>query len=292
MLNIILDTNIILRQPKVLGLKIPQVHFLIPLDVIEELNVRANSRGASSDKRIDLIQKASEDGTVSIINTDLPRYRQFREKFQANNLSNTDLAILAMAVDFKMKEQDVKIASHDKEIINFANTNGIEVLDNSGIENFILNFSGQTNQSSTSLKNEILTYERSERKTLIFGILIGVIVTIVAYLIFKYIGKIVSTFQVWGTVTLILISGVALFVFRERQRLSYGVVEFLVGILAIITLFQPDNFDLSKVNFNFEFIIKILAGLYIMVRGQDNIIKAIKDTKIGLYLKDKFKIGA
>ncbi|HQS24146.1 MAG TPA: PIN domain-containing protein, partial [Sediminibacterium sp.] len=276
MLNIILDTNIILRQPKVLGLKIPDIHFLIPLNVIEELNTRANSRGVSSDKRIDLIQKASEDGTISIINTDLPLYRQFSERFQANNLSNTDIAILAMAVDFKMKEQDVKIASLDKEIINFASTNGIEVLDNSGIENLIINFSEQTNKSSTALKEEILTYERSERKTLIVEILIGVLVTVFAYLIFKNIGKIVATIQVWGTITLILISGVALFVFRERRRLSYGVVEFLVGALAIIILFQPDNFNLSKVKFNFEFILKIFAGLYIMVRGQDNIIKAIK----------------
>lgn len=291
MLNIILDTNIILRQPKVLGLKIPDIHFLIPLNVIEELNTRANSRGVSSDKRIDLIQKASEDGTISIINTDLPLYRQFSERFQANNLSNTDIAILAMAVDFKMKEQDVKIASLDKEIINFASTNGIEVLDNSGIENLIINFSEQTNKSSTALKEEILTYERSERKTLIVEILIGVLVTVFAYLIFKNIGKIVATIQVWGTITLILISGVALFVFRERRRLSYGVVEFLVGALAIIILFQPDNFNLSKVKFNFEFILKIFAGLYIMVRGQDNIIKAIKDTKIGLYLKENFKIG-
>lgn len=292
MVSIILDTNIILRHPKILGLQIPDVDFLIPLDVIEELNSRANRRGVSFDQRIDLIQKASEDGNVSIINTDLPAFRQFIEKFRANNLSNTDLAILAVAVNLKMKKQEAKIASLDKEIIRFASTNGIETLTDNDIELLIQNFSAQKNKSSTKLKKEILSYEKSERKTLIVGILIGIIVTSFAYLIFKNISKIVTTINVWGTVILILLSGICLFVFRERQRLSYGVVEFLVGAIAIIILFQPNDFDFSKVDFNFEFSLKILAGLYIMVRGQDNIIKAIKDTKVGLYLKDKYKIGS
>jgi rRNA maturation endonuclease Nob1 len=291
MINIIFDTDIILRQPKVLGLKIPDTNFLVPLDVIDELNVRANLRGDAFDGRIDLVQRASDDGNITIINTDLPLYRQFREQYHATNLSRTDLAILALAVDFKVKNQEVKIASQDREIIRFANSNGIEVLGNNEVESLILNFSSQNNQSSKSLKQEILSYERKERRALWVGTLIGAIVTAVAYLIFKSIDKIVTSINVWGTVIAILFLGVVLFVFRERQRLGYGVLEFLVGVIAIVVLFQPDKFVFAKVNFNFEFALKILAGLYIMVRGQDNIVKAIKDTKIGLLLKDKYKIG-
>jgi rRNA maturation endonuclease Nob1 len=289
--RIILDTNVILRYPKMLGLKISDTEFLIPLDVIEELNARASTRGVSFDKRINLIQKASEDGNVAIINTDLPAYRQFIDKYRASNLSNTDLAILSVAVNLKMKEQDVKIASLDKEIIRFANSNGIETLDDSEIELLIQNFADQKNKSTITLKKEILSYERSERKNFVVGILIGIAVTTFAYIIFKNINKIIATINIWGTVILILISGIFLFVFRERHRLSYGVVEFLVGVIAIIILFQPNGFNISEIDFNFEFTIKILAGLYIMVRGQDNIIKAIKDTKIGLYLKEKYRIG-
>ncbi len=67
--------------------------------------------------------------------------------------------------------------------------------------------------------------------------------------------------------------------------------EFIIGVLAIIVIFSSNNFDFSKVTFNLDFNIKLLGGLYIMVRGQDNIVRAIKDTKYGLYLKDKFGIG-
>jgi rRNA maturation endonuclease Nob1 len=292
MLNIILDTNVILRQPKILGLKIPNVSLLIPLPIIEELNSRAYLRGAPSDKRIDLIQRAHEDGSISIVNTDTDPYRQLIKKFEATNLSKPDLAILSLAIDFKMKGKDVKIASTDKEIIKFAASNGIKILDDSEIENLIQDFTGHKNQSSSKLKQEIVSYEKNEKKSFSLGVVLGIIITSIAYLAFNNIGRIVATINIWGTVSLILILGFCLFIFREKKRLSYGVVEFLVGALAIIILFQPDNFDYSKVDFNFEFGLKVLAGLYIMVRGQDNIVKALKDTKIGLYLKEKFNIGS
>jgi hypothetical protein len=32
--------------------------------------------------------------------------------------------------------------------------------------------------------------------------------------------------------------------------------------------------------------LKLLGGLYIMVRGQENVLKAIKNKKLGLWLKD------
>ena len=78
MTNIVLDTNIVLRYPKILGLQIANTAFLVPIDVIEELNSRANDRGASFDKRVDLIQNASQQGLVSIINTDAPAFVKYR----------------------------------------------------------------------------------------------------------------------------------------------------------------------------------------------------------------------
>lgn len=67
--------------------------------------------------------------------------------------------------------------------------------------------------------------------------------------------------------------------------------EFLVGVVAIIALFSPNEFDFKAINFNLDFNIKLVGGLYIMVRGQDNIVKSQKDKKFGLWLKDKYGIG-
>lgn len=77
MTNIILDTNIIILYPKILGLQIPEIHFIVPIDVISELNSRATQKGKSFDDRVNLIEKSAADGTVSILNTDLPGFKRY-----------------------------------------------------------------------------------------------------------------------------------------------------------------------------------------------------------------------
>ncbi|MEE6130479.1 PIN domain-containing protein [Chryseobacterium arthrosphaerae] len=291
MTNIILDTNIILKQPKVLGLQIPELHFLIPLDVIEELNVRATQRGASFDRRIDIIEKASHQGTVSIINPDAPAYRQYRELVNANKLSGADIAIVAIALSLTNKGEKVKIATQDKEIWRIAKEHGIDILLETDVNNLLTNFIEPKTNTTDTVQKEIVTYEKKEKRNFFTGIFTGAMATLIATIIYQNIDKIIETINVWGTILVILIAGIGLFVFRERKRLSYGVFEFLVGVVAIIMLFQPTHFKLSTLNFDLDFNIRILGGLYIMVRGQDNIIKGIKDTKIGLHLKDKYGIG-
>ncbi|MEO6684793.1 MAG: PIN domain-containing protein [Dyadobacter sp.] len=291
MTNIILDTNIILRYPKILGLQLPNTTFIVPLDVIDELSHRATQRGASFDRRIDLIEKASHQGTVAIVNTDLPIFRRYQELISTPNLSGADIAIVATALAYLEKGETVKIATLDKAIQKFASEKQIEILGYEDVEKLLGNFVKPTDKN-TSVQNEIVTYEQTEKRNLFYGILIGIIVTLLATFIYKNIQNIISTINVWGTILLIIFIGISLFLFRERNRLSYGVFEFLVGVVAIIILFKPSNFDFARINFNLDFNIKLLGGLYIMVRGQDNIVKALKDTKVGLYLKDKFGIGA
>src|SRR5579875_53399 len=103
MTNIILDTNILLRYPRVLGLQLPDTIFLIPLEVVEELAFRANRRGANFDRRIDLINRAAAQGTVSLINTDLPGFRMYEEVLSSPKLGGADRAILTTALTYKDK---------------------------------------------------------------------------------------------------------------------------------------------------------------------------------------------
>ncbi|SFC75000.1 PIN domain-containing protein [Flavobacterium phragmitis] len=292
MTNIILDSNIILRQPKILGLQIPGMNFLVPMDVIEELNTRAVQRGAPFDKRIELITKASVQGTISIINPDSPFYRQYRELVNNTRLSGPDISIIAIALGLINKGDKVKIATQDKVIWKVAEENDIEILHEDDINNLLANFVQPTKNSADTVQKEISNYEKKEKKTFFSGIFTGTITTLTAVVIYKNIDILLQTINVWGTIIVIIIAAVGLFVFRERRKLSYGVFEFLVGIVTIIMLFQPVHFNLSTLNFNMDFNIRLIGGLYIMVRGQDNIVKGIKDTKIGLFLKDRYGIGS
>jgi rRNA maturation endonuclease Nob1 len=291
--NIILDTNIILRQPKLLGLQIPETHFLVPLDVIEELNVRATRRGASFDRRVDIIEKASLQGTVSIINTDAPTYRKYRELLNLNKLSGADIAIMTLALNLINKGETVKIATQDKEIWRIAEEHGIVMLSEDDVTNLLINYFIEPKTDTTdTVQKEIVTYLKKEQRYFYISTLIGIFTSVLTSIFYIIsIDKVIETINIWGTILLVVFAGIVLFVCRERYRLSYGVFEFCVGIVVIIMLFQPTNFNLAELNFNLDFNIRILGGLYIMVRGQDNIVKGIKDTKIGLYLKDKWGIG-
>jgi hypothetical protein len=56
---------------------------------------------------------------------------------------------------------------------------------------------------------------------------------------------------------------------RQNIRVWYGVIESIVGIItAYIAFYQANNPQ------NIDFAIKISAGLYIIVRGLDNIEKS------------------
>lgn len=293
MKNIILDTNIILRRPKVLGLRTPDLRILVPLDVVQELNFRAFQRRQSFDKRIDLIEKASLEGTISIINTDLPLFTKYLDQVRISKLAGADVAITTLALQLLEAGHEVIIATQDKEISRFADQNGIQVLSEADIDLLLNDFvePSNLNNSGGSIQTEIVSYEKSEKWKFIRGILLGVAMSAVANLTYNYIGLIIKTINIWGTIFAILLTGILLFIFREKNRLSYGVAEFFVGVAAIILLFQPASFDFSNIDVNLDFGIKLLGGLYIMVRGQDNIVKALRDTKVGLMLKDKYQIG-
>ena len=291
MTKIILDTNIILAQPKVLGLQIPGTKFLIPHDVMAELKVRATQRGAAFDGRIDLVEKASQEGTISIINTHAPAFSKYHDLLNSNKLSSVDLAIIALAIECKEKGETVKVATHDKEICKIAAEYKIEILSELDVADLLRNFK-KTDVGIQTVQKAIAKFELLEKRNIWKALLVGAVATSIAFIIYSNLHVIISTINVWGTIIAILILGIGLFVFRERQKLSYGVFEFFVGVVAIIMLFQPEHFNFSTLHFDLDFNIKLLGGLYIMVRGLDNIVIALKDTKAGLMLKNKFRIGS
>ena len=286
MTHIILDTSILLRYPRILGLRLSNITFIIPRSVLLELGQNHAYRGGPYVGIMKLLEKALDDGTVHLIGAP---WRKTDPVTIKSNLSG-DTDIISVALLYSEKGETVKIATLDQLIQKFALEKQIDVLGSQQVETLLDNFKMPENKDS-SIQSDIVSYEKKEKRTLWLGIIIGIAVAVVAFVIYQNAEKIFSTINVWGTIVLIILIGVSLFVFREKNRLSYGVFEFLVGVIAIILLFQPSKFNLSTIDFNLDFNVKLLGGLYIMVRGQDNIVKAIKDTKAGLFLRDKFGIG-
>ena len=80
---------------------------------------------------------------------------------------------------------------------------------------------------------------------------------------------------------------IGLFLFRERFRAGYGIIEILVGLLSIFNGFNRDDFNISQI----EIYLKLGGGLYIIVRGLDNITKYFENKPFGFWLKKNLGIG-
>lgn len=289
-IKLILDTNIILREPRILGVESKSYELIIPLDVVDELRERAEKRGDKLDRRLKLIEKAASLGNVSVLNSDAPSIRGFRERLHNERLSGADLSIISIASFYIQKNFKVIIATIDSDLIKIANKSGINTISSLGILNLNTPFSEEALKSG-SIQEEIVLYEKNEWKTLLLNVLSGIIVSIIIYISYKYVPTFFKTINIWGTFILTVLIGVLLYLMREKQKLAYGILEFIIGIAVIVYPLSLKNFDYSKVDFNLEFDLKLLGGLYIIVRSIDNIVKSQQDKKIGLWLKDNIGIG-
>jgi hypothetical protein len=93
--------------------------------------------------------------------------------------------------------------------------------------------------------------------------------------VWPYRDILISTLPVWGTILAIVVVGVGFYVVRGRFRLFYGVNETFLGFFASVQAFVP--------RFEYEILttaewLQVIAGLYIVVRGLDNIGKALEGT--------------
>jgi len=318
MTKIILDTNVIIAYPKLLALSGKEFEIIIPFDVLSELHKRADRDMV--DRLTDLIEHGVKQGSISIVNADSPKFYHYKQVEGVSGLSETDLAILAVAqVEMQQNAIPVQVATFDKLLAYVVSKYAIPVLSAQDIRDLIkthqTTFSKfkiesllaallenialsvpligsflvewiKPKQMAQSIQDKVSSIEIKANAKFIWGIFAGIAISVVGYLLIQNIQGIMQTVNIWGTIIMTILLGVLLFVIREKQRLSYGIAEFIVGVLSIIYIFRNVAFDYYRIQPNLDFTLKILAGLYIMVRGQDNIVKAIKNTSIGIRLKN------
>ncbi len=288
---IILDTNIIIKYPRILSLKIPNTDIFITSEILLEVQNRAQNSISQNEtfvKLLELIQNALDAKTLvvnPITENDLKKIDQTIQK--NTKLTLADKSLVALAGQISHAYPKVAIATMDIQLINILYVFQIEILDGEKIQKLI-NENKATND--VGIEEKAARYETTVNRSFLEGIIIGILVTLVIFTFALNFQKISQTINVWGTIVLAILIGISLFAFREKQRLSYGVFEFLTGIGTIIFIFYPD-FDYSKLDYTFDFYAKMLGGLYIMVRGQDNIVKSLAGKKWGLWLKEKTGIG-
>lgn len=274
-MNIVLDTNIIIRYPEILGISMKGITFFIPQDVLTKLRQRKASASLSQ-----LVEK--RQNTRYNIQSNNQNPKEPVKTTIGKTLDFMDFQILQFAKFINENHQNTYFASDDKFLVLNAKNNGIKTLSLSDLKTKL----SKSKKVNETISKEIDNLNLTNNRKLITGIVIGVIVTSLAFTAYLNLNLIVDTINTWGTILLIVVSAIALFIFREKQRLAYGIAEFLAGFIAVLLLF-PDHFDYSQIDLNMNYGLKLFGSLYIMVRGQDNILKSISGTKIGAFIENK-----
>jgi hypothetical protein len=97
-------------------------------------------------------------------------------------------------------------------------------------------------------------------------------ITVIFAYAFIHNNDVLRPLPAWGTMVILPALGVLLFWFRARFRLVYGLTEFGVGAVTAIRVFWP-AFNYATVQV--VGVLQMLGGIYIMVRGCENVGKGL-----------------
>ena len=264
----VIDTAPILEVPSILAHADPR-SIVLPSAVIAELMSR--SRPALRDIAGSLITKAIQSGvkvadTPSSIDIDPLESNQFTRR-----MSSTDFQVARVAIGLKNSGKSVSVVTHDKILIGYLKSYGVE---SSSAEEFLAQKSAA--QIDADVHEVAATFLKVQYRHLAVSATSALISVLTVVGVTRYSSSIFDAIPAAFAVLAILFVGVMTFAWRQHARLSYGIFEFLIGVVA--AFYASDHAQPMQL---FQTALQFAAGIYIMVRGLDNIDKVIDGTSLG-----------
>jgi rRNA-processing protein FCF1 len=270
-MRFLIDTSAILQSPEILA-RAKNQHLLIPRAVLSELF--APGKQAFRPQFGPLVTEALTAGVEIIEGPALLKKELLASDPYAQRLSNTDIEIMRTAVDIteRIGSNSVSVITLDKALKQALESRRINSLTPS---EFLFQQAGTTPDVKTL--NSATSVSRSQQRYMLYSAIAGALISAVGHFTYNNLSYLTSTVSVWGTVITLMLIGIGLFWYRQHFRLSYGVAEFIVGVMMASYPFFPD-FNYSALDVVQS--IQILGGLYVMVRGLDNVGKGLEGTRL------------
>ncbi|WP_082421461.1 PIN domain-containing protein [Pseudomonas sp. NBRC 111140] len=274
----IIDTNVLVQHPEVLAMAAAD-SIIIPQVVIEELSKR-RMRGVPGGV-FELVSQAVRKGAL-ISPLGKPQEEPIAPERGTYRLDSADIEIARTAKYYAelLGEDAVCVVTGDHALSNFLRLYRIRSI--TGAQLLAEHVTAKPDKVIEETAKTIISKQRRYLTLSIFASFITALSGIASTINFHFL---VSTISTWGTLISLPILGTALYWYRENFRLSYGLSEFLVGMIMACFVFFP-NFDYSSVGATET--IQILGGLYVMVRGLDNIGKGAEGTRLERHWKKIF----
>jgi hypothetical protein len=256
----ILDSGAIVQRPEILA-RAAAGDLLIPGAVARDIRGR-EKRGLRGDLG-GLLDRAIDAGAVVA--------------------PAADGGIAELAVDLVAENgaENVRVVTTDRRLARLLAAKGVTPI--GGNDLLAAQATAPADAGIAQAARRIVTVQH---RNLVSGVAIALAGTGIAIAIVRNHQLIFHTAPDWIVPIALLLAGLLFFWWRERDRLSYGLFEVMVGLLissqSIVTLPAPYELSTAKS-------IQLVGGLYVMVRGLDNVDRSIEDTRLGGWWKRLFR---
>ncbi|UHC82003.1 PIN domain-containing protein [Pseudomonas sp. NIBR-H-19] len=275
----VLDSSALVTSPEILA-HAHQRALVVPAAVVTELSRRG--RESSRNAIVSLIYQAMVNGLEVVDFSKEEDWGLLRVEHEAKGLRGADLELAHTAVKISQREVDstVVVVTLDRMLERVLSEKGIAC--ETGAQ-FLASIADRKPDPVVEVSAK--SYLSKEALFTSLSALAGVLSSVVSTLGFFNFSDFVETFSVWGTLVAMPVFGVLLYWYRQRFRMSYGVFEFFIGLIMTYYVFFPD-FSYEKITVVEG--IQIIGGLYVMVRGMDNLSKGVEGTRFETMWKKIF----
>ena len=265
----IFDTSAILAQPEILS-RVSSQKVLIPTTVLEELVGRVAGNRLGS-----LLEQAISKGA------EIPASPHVDSKlvFELNRAKLTgadvEIAMLANTLSAESGSQNIVVVTMDIALAQWLTQRNLKVM---APRDFLSKTADEG--SDDEVRNTARLLNRQQAWTIFASVLSGALVSFAfqhAHDIYGFAQEYLSI----PTACLFLFAvGVAAYWWRQRMRLSYGFSETGVGM---VLTYGATTTVVSASTLTMPSILQVTAGLYVVVRGLDNIGKGCQGTRAEPY---------
>jgi hypothetical protein len=264
--HLVLDTSIVVRNPSALGIKLRNYQIIIPDIVEREVEFIASKRRDASALPA-LIRESAEKGIIKVERTP----PGFSGKLKTTSLTLADALIFQYLEYLQARDVPFAFVTVDRELQTLCAANGIPTIGQTEFSHLL----AKRESEDKSVGDKARRITRRQLVHYCISVFLGVASSSAASFLLPYARRAFASINIWGTLGALLLAGVAAYIFRARARLIYGVFEFTFGFMLGARVFWPkfDYMTLGATDY-----LQILAGIYVMVRGLDNIQKGSKGT--------------
>lgn len=268
--KVLLDTSVLLGHPEVLARAPRDIVLAVPSPVLIELAQRAKSVGPARIV-LGMVQQALQSGVLVEEPLRVPVRSPLR------GLSNVDMAILRAA--YAHRSTGTAFASNDRALLEAAKAFATPAFTS---REFLV-WLAQRPADEVAVANQALVH--FQVAVIVLGLLAAALGLTSAYFVARFgseLAVLLLASAGWAGFLFALPLGVLLFILRARKRFTYGAVETVFGMAS--TMLGAAQFQAPDPNMGAAGL-AIAGGLYVIVRGLDNIDKAERNPLAAVFSK-------